>query len=181
MSQTARHFLRALLSVLVALWMGMDAAAALAQTGAPVLLQVLGQVHSPLALTKQDLLALPRKDYAENRTVVQDGKEVTLTVRYQGVPLRQLLDQAGLKPDRHAVRKAVVLLTAHDGYQATFSWGELYNSALGDGVIVVLRHGTDELLDVDGFPALRSLQDTRPGPRHVRWLKTAEVLLPVGR
>lgn len=76
------------------------------------------------------------------------------------------------------MRKAVVLLTAKDGYQASYSWGELYNSALGDGVVVVLRQGNDELLDTDGLPTLRSLQDLRPGPRHVRWLQRIEVLLP---
>lgn len=151
---------------------------ALAQTRPVVLLEVGGQVNKPLAFTRADLLQLPRKEYSENRTVQQDGKEVTLSVRYQGVPLRQLLDMAGLQADRRAIRKAVILLTATDGYQASFSWGELYNSALGDGVIVVLRHGEAELLDTDGFVSLRSLQDLRPGPRHVRWLKAIEVLLP---
>jgi hypothetical protein len=165
------------LYIALALLSNLGSSPVFAQTGAAVLLQVTGEVNKPLALSKQDLLALPRKDYTENRTVVQDGKEVTLTVRYQGVPLRQLIDQAGLKPDRHAVRKAVVLLTAKDGYQASFSWGELYNTSVGDGVIVVLRHGDDELLDTEGLPSLRSLQDLRPA-RHVRWLKSIEVLLP---
>lgn len=152
-----------------------------AQAPDAALLRIVGEVGQPLALTRADLQALPRKDYAEDRRVTQDGKDVTLTVRYQGVPLRELLDRAGLKPDRRAVRKAIVLLTARDGYQASYSWGELYNSALGDGVIVVLRHGNDELLDTDGLPALRSLQDLRPGPRHVRWLQRVEVLLPAGQ
>ena len=144
----------------------------------PVLLEVVGAVQQPLALDRAQLLALPRKEYTENRTVVQDGRETTLTLRYQGVPLRTLLDQAGLMADRRAVRKAVVLLTAKDGYQASFSWGELYNSGLGEGVVVLLRQGNDELLDTDGLPALRSLQDLKPGPRHVRWLTTVKVLLP---
>lgn len=149
-----------------------------AQPQATPLLVVSGQVRQPLALGRADLLALQRKDYQEGRRVTQDGQDVTLTVRYQGVPLRQLIDQAGLQPDRRAVRKAVVLLTAKDGYQASYSWGELYNSVLGDGVVVVLRQGNDELLDTDGLPTLRSLQDLRPGPRHVRWLQRIEVLLP---
>lgn len=127
---------------------------------------------------------MTRRDYADQRTVVQDGKEVKLTDRYQGVPLKELLERAGLKPDRRKIRKirkAIVLLTAKDGYQASFSWGELYNSALGDGVIVVLREGNDELLDTDGLPGLRSLQDTRSGPRHVRWLTRIEAQLPAAR
>lgn len=148
------------------------------------LLEVVGQVQDPLVLSRAELLAMTRRDYADQRTVVQDGKEVKLTDRYQGVPLKELLERAGLKPDRRKIRKirkAIVLLTAKDGYQASFSWGELYNSALGDGVIVVLREGNDELLDTDGLPGLRSLQDTRSGPRHVRWLTRIEAQLPAAR
>jgi hypothetical protein len=154
---------------------------ALAAWAQPALVEVTGQVQQALSLSRADLLALKRREYAEQRTVTQDGREVQLAVRYEGVPLRELLDRAGLKPDRYQIRKAVVLLTAKDGYQASFSWGELYNSGLGDGVIVVLRQGNDELLDSDGLPALRSLQDSRPGPRHVRWLARIEVLVPTAR
>jgi hypothetical protein len=166
------------LGVLLAL---LGALAGAAQAAEPVLLQVTGQVHHGLSLTARDLKAMPQRDYTEKRSVTVDGREVTQTVLIQGVPLRQLLDQAGLTPDRHALRRAIVLLTAQDGYQASFSWGELYNASLGDGVVIVLRHGEDDLLQRDGLPSLRSLQDTRPGPRHVRWLKTIEVLLPGAR
>ncbi len=147
----------------------------------PVLLEIKGEVQQPLSLSRADLLSLTRRDYAEQRTVTQDGKEAQMAVRYEGVPLRELLERAGLKPGRRDIRKAIVLLTAKDGYQASFSWGELYNSALGDGVIVVLRQANDELLDSDGLPGLRSLQDMRPGPRHVRWLARIEVQLPSER
>jgi DMSO/TMAO reductase YedYZ molybdopterin-dependent catalytic subunit len=163
------------LLVLLACWAG------LAQAAEPVLLQVGGLVQHKLSLTARDLQALPQKDYTEKRSVIVDGREVTQTVRMRGVPLRTLLDQAGLAPDRHAVRRAYVLLTAQDGYQTVFSWGELYNTRLGDDVLVLLQHGDDDLLARDGFPSLRSLQDLRPGPRHVRWLNSVEVLLPPGR
>ena len=92
-----------------------------------------------------------------------------------------LLDRAGLKPGRNDIRGAIVLLTARDGHQTSFSWSELYNSALGNGVIVVLRQSNDELLDTDGLPGLRSLQDNRPGPRHVRWLTRIAVQLSAER
>jgi DMSO/TMAO reductase YedYZ molybdopterin-dependent catalytic subunit len=167
--------------VWLALVMGCLLLPVLPAAAQPAVLEVRGEVQQPLALSRADLLAFKRRDYAEQRTLTQDGKEAQLTIRYQGVPLRELLDRAGLKPDRRDIRKAIVLLTARDGYQASFSWGELYNSALGDGVIVVLRQGSDELLDTDGLPGLRSLQDTRPGPRHVRWLVRIEVQLPSER
>ena len=171
-------FLRILLQACLLVVLLLAGLQALAQ---PALLEVRGEVLQPQALSRADLLALNRRDYTEQRTVVQDGKEVRLGITYQGVPLKALLDRVGLKLDRREVRKAVVILTARDGYQASFSWGELYNSSIGDGVIVVLRQGADELLDTDGLPALRSLQDLRPGPRHVRWLLRIEVVLPAGR
>lgn len=166
--------MRALL-LLCCCWMG------LAQAAEPVLLQVGGMVHQKLALKAAELRALPQKDYTEKRSVIVDGREVTQSVVMRGIPLRVLIDQAGLAPDRHAVRRAYVLLTAQDGYQTVFSWGELYNSRLGDDVLVLLRHGDDDLLARDGLPSLRSLQDVRPGPRHVRWLTSVEVLLAPSR
>lgn len=131
------------------------------------------------ALTARDLQALPQKDYSEKRSVIVDGREVTQTLVMRGVPLRALLEQAGLTPDdRHAVRRAYVLLTAQDGYQTVFSWGELFNTRQGEDVLVVLRHGDDDLLARDGLPSLRALQDLRSGPRHVRWLTVVDVRLP---
>ena len=152
-----------------------------AQAADAVLLQIGGMVQNRLMLTGKDLRALPQKDYTEKRSVIVDGREVTQSVVMRGIPLRKLLDQAGLASDRHSVRRAYVLLTAQDGYQTTFSWGELYNTRLGDDVLVLLHHGEDDLLARDGLPSLRSLQDVRPGPRHVRWLTSVEVLLAPSR
>lgn len=155
----------------------LNAVCASAQT-APVMLEINGQVNSPMRMTKEQLLALKRVDFIESRSVEQDGKSSVQAVRYQGILLKNLLEQTGLKLDRRVVRKAVILLTAQDGYQTSFSWGELFNSQLGDGVVVILRQNSDELLETDGFASLRSLQDIRPGPRHVRWLNKIEVVLP---
>lgn len=152
-----------------------------AQAAEPVLLQIGGLVQRPLSFTAAELRAQPLKEYTEKRSVIVEGRELTQSVRLQGIPLRQLLELAGLAPDRHAVRRAYVLLTAQDGYQTVFSWGELYNTRTGDDVLVLLRHGEDDLLARDGFPALRALQDLRSGPRHVRWLTAVEVRLPAGR
>ncbi|HBH37987.1 MAG TPA: hypothetical protein DDX06_06320 [Curvibacter sp.] len=166
--------MRALLFLLCC-WVGA------AQAADPVLLQIGGMVHNRLTLTGKDLQALPQKDYTEKRSVIVDGREVVQAVTMRGVPLRALLDRAGLASDRHSVRRAFVLLTAHDGYQTIFSWGELYNTRLGDDVLVLLRHGEDDLLARDGLPSLRALQDVRPGPRHVRWLTSVEVVLAPSR
>jgi hypothetical protein len=51
------------------------------------------------------------------------------------VRLVDLLGEAEIRQDaRNAVRRTYVVATASDGYVAIFSWGELFNTAVGAGV-----------------------------------------------
>lgn len=91
------------------------------------------------------------------------------SVTWSGVLLRDVVARSlpGGEADRRW-RTAIVELVATDGYRAVFSWGELFNSVLGNEVIVV-RAVDGRPLDAYAGPlALRSLADLRPGPRHVR-------------
>ena len=83
--------------------------------------------------------------------------------------LRDALQRAGFGgPNDRGARGAIVVAVADDGYRAFFSWGELFNSPLGDQVLVIASQD-DKPLDAAAGPlALRSLADLRPGPRHVR-------------
>jgi hypothetical protein len=67
-----------------------------------------------------------------------------------------------------AARVGIVEAVATDNYRAVFSWGELFNSSLGDQVMVVSAQDGKALDATAGPLALRSLGDLRPGPRHVR-------------
>ena len=78
--------------------------------------------------------------------------------------------------DRLDLRKTIVVATASDGYKAVFSWAELFNTAIGDGVLIVYERDGKPLGDDEGRIALVSLKDTRPGPRHVKWLATVDVI-----
>ena len=146
-------------------------------------MEIRGAVVQARSWTTSELRALPQVTWSERRRVVE-GVAVSPSqapesqLEYRGIRLRDLIERAGIKADRREQRRAVILATAQDGYQASFSWGELFNSSLGDSVVLVLREGTLDLIERDGLPALRSLQDLRSGPRHVRWLARIEVLLP---
>ena len=105
-------------------------ALASAQTS-EVLLRVQGDLKTPLALTAEDLAAMPR------HTAVQqsDGKDVT----YEGVLLYDLLKKAGL-PSGHALMgKAMasyILATGSDGYQVVFAIPEVDPDFIGAAVLV---------------------------------------------
>jgi hypothetical protein len=73
-------------------------------------------------------------------------------------------------------RRTIIVATASDGYKAVFSWAELFNTTIGDGVPIVYERDGAPLGNDEGRIALVSLKDIRPGPRHVKWLSAIEVV-----
>jgi DMSO/TMAO reductase YedYZ molybdopterin-dependent catalytic subunit len=150
-----------------------------AQGPGPATLSVRGNVEHVLTLSIDDLKQLPVQRIEDVRVVRSTRSASTVpevTRRYTGCLLRDVLERA--KPvdkNRLDLRSSVVILTASDGYRAIFSWAELYLSPIGDGALVVYERDGAVLPADEGPLALVSLKDTRPGPRHVKWLQSVEL------
>jgi hypothetical protein len=140
------------------------------QTG--TLLVVQGAGIATLALGSPELSALPAVTLTQRQVVSSGASAATeRSVAFSGQLLREVLLRAGLGvPNDRSARFAVVEAVATDGYRAIFSWGELFNTAIGDQVIVIASQDGRQLDTVAGPLALRSLADLRPGVRHVRTL-----------
>jgi DMSO/TMAO reductase YedYZ molybdopterin-dependent catalytic subunit len=135
---------------------------ALAQVSTRV--RITGEVQRELTLGVDDLRLL-----ASRRTLVQERG-------YGGLRLVDLLQEADIRQDaRHALRRTYVIATATDGFQAVFSWGELFNTPVGQGVLVAFERDGVPLRDGEGRVTLVSLGDGRPSMRHVKWLARIEV------
>ena len=127
-------------------------------------LAVSGEVQHELRLKPEDL-----RQIAKRRGFAEQGG-------YSGIRLVDLLAEAQIRDDaRLALRRTYVVAIATDGYPAVFSWGELYNSAAGAGVLVATDRDGQPLREGEGQFALVALGDTRPGPRHVKWLTRIDV------
>jgi DMSO/TMAO reductase YedYZ molybdopterin-dependent catalytic subunit len=127
-------------------------------------LEVTGEVRRALSLSVDDLRALAKRR----------GQAAAGT--YGGVRLTDLLEEADIRQDeRHALRRSYVVAVASDGYQAVFSWGELFNTPVGRGVLVAFERDAAPLRDGEGRIALVSLADERAGARHVKWLTRIDV------
>lgn len=125
-----------------------------------VRVRVMGEVQHELALGVEEL---------RGRAVVRERG-------YGGVRLVDLLREADVRQDaRHALRRTYVVATATDGFQAVFSWGELFNTPVGNGVLIAFERDGAPLRDGEGRITLVSLADERPGTRHVKWLQRIEV------
>ena len=154
---------------------------AFAQPAAPDSLVVKGNVERELTLSLTELRRLPVQRLEDVR-VVRDatapvsGNETAR--RYTGCLLRDVLDRAKpVEKQRMDLRKSIVVVTAADGYRTVFSWAELYLSPIGDGALVVYERDGQPLAADEGPLAVVSLKDTRPGPRHVKWLSSIELRL----
>jgi len=142
-------------------------------------LTVKGSVQQEITLSVDDLKRLPVQRMDDVRSVRDTGAGASSgeTVRhYVGCLLRDVLERAKpVEKKRMDFRKSAVIATASDGYRVVFSWAELYLSPIGDGVLVVYERDGAPLDDNEGRIALVSLKDTRPGPRHVKWLQSVEL------
>ena len=142
-------------------------------------LLVSGNVENKLTLGIGDLQRLPVQRVEDVRQIRMAGasaKDGEQTRRYTGVLLRDVLDSAKLvEKERHDLRRSIVVVTASDGYQAVFSWAELYLSSIGEGALVIFERDGAPLPVNEGPLALVSLRDTQPGPRHVKWLERIEI------
>jgi hypothetical protein len=68
----------------------------------------------------------------------------------------------------------VFVAVGHDGYGVTFSWHELFNTPVGENVLVAYECGGRKLDAGDGAPILFSGSDILPAPRHVKRLARIE-------
>lgn len=139
-------------------------------------LAIGGLVEHALELRVEDLRKFPPQKISEIPVVCQSGAELGKKENLKGVLLRDILEKAAVVSRSHNdVKKMAVIATASDGYKVVFSWTEIFNSPIGDGVIVFFERSGLPLSDEDGRIALISAKDIRTGPRHVRWLKEIEV------
>ena len=90
-----------------------------------------------------------------------------------GVPLSTLLKKYMTVPDP-APYSRYVLITSDDGYCATYSFGELFNSRLGDQVVIATIKDGKALSPTDGF-AMSVTGEDSTGGRSVKRIKKIEV------
>jgi len=88
-----------------------------------------------------------------------------------GVALCTLIDEAEPAFDQRTDFKGVTIVAEScDGYRALFSWNELFNTVVGEGVLLAWPEGRP-----GGPYALLSLHDRTTGPRYVQGLASVRL------
>jgi DMSO/TMAO reductase YedYZ molybdopterin-dependent catalytic subunit len=134
-------------------------------------LTIRGDIPAPLILKADDLARMPREAVSIPE---QDGTKVN----YEGVPLREILQRAGVPLGKDLRGKALasyVLAKARDGYQVVFSLGEM-DTALGNqSILVADKRDGKPLFGYQG-PFRLVCPNDKAGARSVRMLETLELV-----
>ncbi len=131
-------------------------------------LTVDGYVDHPFTLTYQQVLALPMKQQYESLMCVSNevGGQYMSNALWEGIPLMDLLQQAGLKPGA-----TKVVFHATDDYSDSIH----LSKALEPTTMMAVRMNGVRLPDEHGFPA-RMLVPGIYGMKHCKWLTRIEVV-----
>lgn len=128
---------------------------------------VKGKVERPYSLTLEGLRQLPAVEKPHTLMCISNevGGELISNGTWKGVPLRAILEKAGIKPGA-----TELILRARDGYSDSFPLA----AALQDGTILAYEMNGQPLAKQHGFPA-RVLVTGIYGMKNVKWLSELEV------
>jgi DMSO/TMAO reductase YedYZ molybdopterin-dependent catalytic subunit len=138
----------------------------------PAVIVLEGDFQRPLSITVDELRQRPVVNTDPfNLRCYTTNRFIRSVNSYRGPLLRDLILQAGLPTEPAGVFKRMVFIAVgHDGYAVTFSWHELFNTPVGERVIVAHECGDETLQEEQGAPILFSGEDVFPAPRHIKRL-----------
>ncbi len=149
----------------------MLAGIACAQTQLAAILNVTGDVSSPLHLKAEDMAKMPRETVSVKE---EDGT----SVQYEGVLLREILTRAGAPLGKNLRGKALttyVLAKAHDDYAVLFALAEVDAAFGNESILVADKRDGKPLFGYQG-PFRLVCPNDKAGARSVRMLETIEIV-----
>lgn len=139
--------------------------------------RIIGRVAQPLAIPYTTLCAMDTVDTGTLPMICGSGEPKGKIGNCRGVLLAELINLAEVVVLEHNdTKKMYVVVASDDGYKTVFSWQEIFNSANGEGILVILEKDGQPLYQGNGEVDLLSSRDHLSGPRYVRRLKTVEIL-----
>ncbi|UFH58033.1 molybdopterin-dependent oxidoreductase [Sulfurovum mangrovi] len=135
-------------------------------------LRVEGKVLQNVILDREKIRQLPQFHSKKSAVVCMSGETKAEPTSFSGVLLKDILDLAKIKIEHQKEMNTIyVIAQARDGYKALFSYHEIYNTAIGEKIVVYYEKDGKPLDKTEGDFALISLNDKKNGPRDVKWLE----------
>lgn len=135
-------------------------------------IEVSGLVENVLNLNVKELEKMSYFKSGSTPVVCMSGEVKDNVESYEGVLLKDIIDKAIIKAEsKKDYNNTYFKVIATDGYETIFSYNEVFNTKLGDNIIVFYKKNGKYLEDYQGKIALISIDDIKNGPRHIKWLE----------
>ena len=117
---------------------------------------------------------MKKLDIDSKPVVCASGETKAQASTYSGVLLRQIVDGLPLEiQNKSDFNSIVITVIAGDNYQVNFTYNELFNTSIGDGVMI--SYAKDSKAIADKELVLLSANDIKTGPRNVKNIKEIRV------
>lgn len=140
--------------------------------------RVSGRVRETCSFSLQQLLAMETVAFNDLLMACGSGEPKGRINSCRGILLTDIINQAGVVTrDHNDTKKMYVVAASDDGYTTLFSWQELFNTTVGEGVIVVLEKENRKVYAADGRVDLFSTGDFLSGGRYVKRLANLKICM----
>jgi DMSO/TMAO reductase YedYZ molybdopterin-dependent catalytic subunit len=126
-----------------------------------------------LKINMEELGKLPSL-YINDAVMTGDCEGFRGVPSFEGPTLKLLVKMLGVKWNEESNNR-LVLITSEDGFCATFSLGEIFNSRLSDNIIIAYKKNDKLLEPRDGF-AMSVVREDSAGGRSVKRIQSIEIL-----
>ncbi len=135
-----------------------------------------GRVEKISTVTVEDLLSMDMVEEKDLLLACGSGEPKGRIKQFRGVLLADIVNNASVIVKEHNdTKRMYIIASSDDGYATVFSWQELFNTSVGEGVIVVLEKDGKPVNDGDGSVDIFSARDFLSGPRYVKRLANIEI------
>lgn len=144
-----------------------------------VCLVVDGQVSEPRNFSLSEILEMDRIEVSRVRHACGSGDLKGEIGSCSGVLLTDIINGVQVSVSDHNDTKKMYIITSsnYDGYSTVFSWQELYNTDVGEGVLIVIERDGKKLYENTGRIDLLSSRDVLTGSRYVKNLCHIQIMI----
>jgi hypothetical protein len=135
-----------------------------------------GMVETARTWTLQELLKMETVEVKDILVACGSGEPKGHIGQCRGILLTDIINSAKVvTTDHNDTKKMYVIASSNDGYATIFSWQEIFNTSVGEGIMVVLEKDGKPVHEESGAVDLFSARDFLTGPRYVKRLANLEI------
>lgn len=142
------------------------------ENGTPAeVFQITGLVQQERSFSLEDLRQFPVQKIGKVKITSHNGEPRGELRKLKGVLLKDILEKTGIKSENPRIlSEYYIVCEASDGYKNVYSWNELFNTSVGNGVYIVTEMEGNSMVNNDRNIMMISPEDFRTGRRNLKWL-----------